>query len=104
MRRIADQHLDHLRAHGYAVVPGFLTPRQVAAARRNVLRYYPSPRALAAAPKRYVALAEQAEELKPEFPFEGDALNGMTVHPGLLDLTERLLGTRDVLLSRSAVW
>src|SRR5881398_2727483 len=102
--RIGQDSIDHLLRHGYAVVPDFLTPDELAAARRNMLRYFPAPEELAATPERYASILEDPEHLQVEFPFAGDALNDIATHPELIALVERLLGTREVLLSQSAVW
>jgi ectoine hydroxylase-related dioxygenase (phytanoyl-CoA dioxygenase family) len=102
--RITQAHADQLRRRNYAIVPGFLTPDELAAARQNFLRYAPTAEELAATPERYSALLEDAENLQTEFPFAGDALNQITTHPEIIAFVERLLGTRDVLLSQSAIW
>src|SRR5437764_11378444 len=90
--------------HGYAAVPDFLTSDELAAARRNMLRYFPTPEELAATPERYTSILEDPEHVQIEFPFAGDALNDIATHPELIALVERLLGTREVLLSQSAIW
>src|SRR5437764_4801080 len=90
--------------HGYAAVPDFLTSDELAAARRNMLRYFPTPEELAATPERYTSILEDPEHVQIEFPFVGDALNDIATHPELIALVERLLGTREVLLSQSAIW
>jgi hypothetical protein len=102
--RIAEQHQAELLRRGYALVPGFLPPEELAAARANVLRYFPTPEELAATPERYGSIQEEPEHLQVEFPFAGDALNDAATHPELIAFVERLLGTRDVLLSQSAIW
>lgn len=102
--RISDTHLRHLRAHGYVVVPGFLTPEELAAARKNMLRYVPTPEELAATPERYPWVFEEADRLQTEFPFAGNALNHVATHPELIAFAERALGTAEVLLSQSAIW
>jgi len=38
------------------------------------------------------------------FPCEHDALNRITVHPKLINIVERLLGTSDIELSQSVAW
>src|SRR3954463_15239662 len=102
--RITAEHTQHLLRHGYAVFPDFLTPAEVDAARRNLLRYFPTAEELAATPERYASILEDPEHLQVEFPFAGDALNDIAPHPELIALVERLRGTREVLLSQSAVW
>lgn len=102
--RIDQQHLDHLAAHGYAVVPGVLSRREVKAGLAEVLRYFPTAGELTAAPQRYETLMEQSAYLQVEFPFIGDTLNHVATHPSLVDAARRLIGTDDVVLSQSAIW
>jgi hypothetical protein len=101
---ITDQHAQHLLRHGYAIVPDFLTGSALDAARANLLRYFPTAEELAATPERYGSIAEDPEHLQVEFPFAGDPLNDVSTHPELIAFVERLLGTRDVMLSQAAVW
>ena len=101
---LTDQHAEHLVQHGYVVVPNFLTGDELAAAKENLFRYYPSAEELSATPERYGAMLEDAENLQNEFPFAGDALNRVSTHPEIIRFVEKLLGTRDVLLSQAAIW
>jgi hypothetical protein len=101
---IPDDHAEQLQKHGYAIAPGFLTPGELAAARQNVLRYFPSAEEFSATPERYGSILEDPEHLQVEFPFAGDALNDISTHPELIRFVERVLGTREVMLSQSAIW
>ena len=102
--RITDSHLAHLRRHGYVLVPDFLTPQELNAARQNMLRYVPTPEELAATPERYPWVFEEPDSLQTEFPFAGMALNNVATHPELISFVERALETKEVLLSQSAIW
>jgi ectoine hydroxylase-related dioxygenase (phytanoyl-CoA dioxygenase family) len=102
--RISDATLAHLDRHGYAVVPDFLTPDELAAARSNVFQYFPPPRELWAAPQRYPHIFDDPEHLQIEFPFAGDALNNLATHPELISFVERAIGVREVLLTQAAIW
>jgi ectoine hydroxylase-related dioxygenase (phytanoyl-CoA dioxygenase family) len=109
--RITDKHTEHLLRHGYVIVPDFLTPAELSAARENMLQYYPSAEELSATPQRYGAIAEEGDALQTEFPFASggsasadDALNNISTHPEIISFVERLLGTSNVLLSQSAIW
>ncbi len=42
---ISDDVLDNLRTEGYAVVEGFLNPKELAAAREGLFLEYPTPEA-----------------------------------------------------------
>ena len=102
--RITDQSIQAYLRHGFVVVPGFLAGDELGAAREGMLRYFPSAEELAATPQRYGAVFEDPEHLQVEFPFAGDALNHNSTHPEIMSFVERLLGTRQVMLSQSAVW
>jgi hypothetical protein len=102
--RIAEAQLKHYLAHGYVIVPRFLTDEELAGARENLFRYYPTAEELSATPERYGGLMEEAESLQNEFPFGGEALNDVSTHPELIGFVERALGTRDVMLSQAAIW
>jgi ectoine hydroxylase-related dioxygenase (phytanoyl-CoA dioxygenase family) len=102
--QLGKQQIEELRRCGYSIVPHFLIPAELAAARANVHRYFPSAEELAATPQRYSGILEEAEFQQIEFPFAGDALNNMATHPRLISFVEMLLGDREVLLSQSAIW
>ena len=102
--RISDQLLEQYRKHGYVIVPGFLSGGELAAARENFLQYFPTAEELAATPQRYGAIYDDPEHLQVEFPFSGDALNDISTHPELSEFVERILGTREILLSQAAIW
>ena len=101
---IADEYLQHLDTHGYALVPGFLSADELLAARRNVFQYFPPPEELWATPKRYDFIFDDPEHLQIEFPFSGNALNSLATHPDLIDVVEWALGDKDVLLTQAAIW
>jgi ectoine hydroxylase-related dioxygenase (phytanoyl-CoA dioxygenase family) len=102
--RITEKQQEHLLRHGYVIVPGFLSANELEAARKGMLQYFPSAEELRDRPQRYGAIVEEPEHLQIEFPFANDALNDISTHPDFVGFVERLLGTRDVLLSQAAVW
>lgn len=101
---IADEHLTHLDTHGYAVVPEFLSPAELAAARTSFASYFPSPQELWATPKRYDFIFDDPEHLQVEFPFVTPKLNELATHPDLIEFVERSIGVPDVLLTQAAIW
>src|SRR4029453_13994383 len=102
--RVTEKQVEHYVRHGYAIVPAFLPSDEVAAARQNLLQYFPTAEELVATPQRYGSILEDPEHLQIEFPFAGDALNDVSTHPEIVSFVERLLGTRDVMLSQAAIW
>ena len=104
MARITQQHLDDLIKHGYVLVPDFLSREEVDAARSDLWRYFPTPDELVRTPHRYGFVLEDPEHLQIEFPFDADTINYNSTHPEIIDFVERLLETRQILLSQSAIW
>lgn len=101
MAAITAEHIDHWRQHGYVIVENLLSAEELAAARANIGKYLPSWEEYRRAPHRYRALLGSDGWPKAEFPFVDDALNHVTLHPELLHLAERLLGTDDIALSHA---
>ena len=102
--RITEKYQEHLLRHGFVIVPNFLTPEELALARAGMLKYFPSAEELNQTPQKFGQILEDPEHLQIEFPFVDDAINDITTHPELIAFVERLLGTREVLLSQSAIW
>ncbi len=101
---VTAKHLNQLRDQGFTLVPGFLTPAELKAAQKAVAGYFPSPEELALQPLRYRALAENPDFQQIEFPYVDHTLNHIALHPRILDVVARLLGTEEVMLSRSSLW
>ncbi|MHB8718751.1 MAG: phytanoyl-CoA dioxygenase family protein [Candidatus Dormibacteria bacterium] len=94
--RITGEHLELLRANGYAIVDGFLTPDELAAGRENLLLIYPSLEDFEADATRSASLPTL-----PQLPFPGTALNDMSVHPELISYVSRMLESDDIVLTQS---
>jgi hypothetical protein len=101
---LADKDLEHLLKHGYVLLPGFLSAKEVVAARADLLHYFPTFAELSATPQRYGWIFDDPENLQIEFPFATDRLNYNSTHPRIISLVEQLLGTSEILLSQSAIW
>src|SRR5206468_2198021 len=97
--RITDQHLAHWRRHGYVVVPNLLSEAELAAIQANVRRYFPTDEEYRAAPERYPDVGGWRE-----LPFVGDALNDLATHPELVSFGERVIGTKEILLTQAILW
>lgn len=102
--RISEIHQEQLLRYGYVIVPGFLSLAELAKAQAGMLKYFPTADEFAHAPQRYGSIHEDPEHLQIEFPFVDDALNDIATHPELIGFVERLLGTKAVMLSQSAIW
>ena len=97
--RVTDEHLAHWRRHGYVVVPNFLTEAELVAIQANVRRYFPTDEEYRTAPERYPDVGGWRE-----LPFIGDALNDLATHPELASFAERVIGTREILLTQAILW
>jgi len=98
------QQIEHLLTHGYVLIPGFLKPAELRAARAGMSRYFPSALELAKTPHRYGWVFDDPENLQIEFPYADDTLNNITTHPRILSLARKLIGVDDILLSQAAIW
>jgi len=96
--------ISQLLDHGFVLLPRFLRPTDVKAARKAVANYFPSPEELALKPLRYRALTESPDFQQIEFPYVDHTLNHIALHPRILDFVAAALGTDDIILSRSALW
>ena len=102
--RFTEKQIDTYLRHGFVVIPNFLRGDELERACQGMLAYLPTAEELAATPQRYGFIHDDPEHLQVEFPFADDALNDVSTHPRLIAFVERVLGTRDVLLSQAAVW
>jgi hypothetical protein len=65
--------------------------------------YVPTAAEVAADRDRYGAVVDDPFHIH-EFPFRGDALNRITVHPALVAFAEQAIGTTELALHQSLVW
>lgn len=108
MAQVQQSDLDHWHEHGYVLVERFLNPDEIETARRNLHQYLPDWDEYDARRPLYAALGSHAASgamgwVRHEFPYTGDALNRIAVHPFLVEFAERLLGQRDIALSHGAI-
>ena len=102
--RVPDNHIEELRTRGFTVVEGFLGADELAAAREALWRLYPQPEAYHADPSAHPQFAESQFAGLRLFPYAEPALNRLAVHPDLVDLAERFLGTHDLDLYKIELW
>ena len=106
MRRIGEKHIEHYREHGYALVEGFLTQAELAAAREELRTILPG----------WVEFCDDPGVGKPEdwqrsggpgnvfghrFPFPGTQLNAVTLHPDLLAFAQLMAGGSELFCEQS---
>jgi ectoine hydroxylase-related dioxygenase (phytanoyl-CoA dioxygenase family) len=108
VREIAQSDIDHWRQHGYVIIEEFMMPDEVAGARENLARYLPSwgeymTRAPMFSDLHGTSARSTQGWVRYEFPYVGDALNKVAVHPFLVAFAERLVGHDNIALSHGAV-
>ena len=106
MRRITPNHVEHYHEHGYAVVKGFLTARELADVRGELRHILPG----------WVEFCDDPGQPKPpdwdrsggpgnvfghRFPFPGTALNAITQHPELIEFARRAAGGSELFCEQS---
>ena len=106
MERITEEHAEHYREHGYAIVPNFLTEEEVAGALGEWQQLLPG----------WVEYCRDPSQPKPEhgrdgrrpmnvlayrFPFPGTHLNAITHHPDLIELAARMAGGSEMFCEQS---
>jgi Phytanoyl-CoA dioxygenase (PhyH) len=102
--RVAESALDELRDNGFALVEGFLSDEELAAAREALWLHYPRPEEYFADPGLYPQLAKDQFAGVLEFPYKSWDLNRLAFHPDLVDAVERYLGTRELHLYKVELW
>ncbi|MGH9090616.1 MAG: phytanoyl-CoA dioxygenase family protein [Acidimicrobiales bacterium] len=79
--------------HGWCVIEGVLSPDELAGARRALGHLFPAAAEMdAAGDDERTARWRDWDATWPELPFRSRTLNGIALHPSLLDLAEALVG------------
>jgi hypothetical protein len=102
--RVPDAALDELRRNGFVLVPGFLAPDELDAARNALWLHYPKPDDYFAAPDTYARYAADQFAGVEDFPYRSWNLNRLAFHPDLVDAAERYLGTTELHLYKIELW
>jgi hypothetical protein len=104
--RVPDATLDELRTRGFSLLPGFLAPGELAAAQEALWRHFPRPDDYFAQPEAAAHRALAGDQFAGvlEFPYRSWDLNGLAVHPDLVDMAERYLETPDLHLYKVELW
>ncbi len=102
--RVPDAAIDQLRERGFVLVPGFLAAGELAAARAALWKHFPPPEQYFADTEAYAQYGESQFAGVEDFPYRSWDLNRLAVHPALVDLAERFLGTRELHLYKVELW
>ena len=108
MKEIDQADIDHWHQHGYVIIERFLSAAEIAAARENLYRYLPAWEEYATRGPAFADLHGTSHRGAPgwvryEFPYVGQALNKVALHPFLVAFAERLVGHDRIALSHGAI-
>ncbi len=102
--RVPDSCLADLRERGFLIFEGFLRADELAAAQEGLWLHYPRPEEYFADPGPYTWLATSQWAGLIRLPWRSWELNRLALHPDLLDLAERFLGSADLRLYDAELW
>ena len=108
MREIDQSDIDHWHRHGYVLIEEFLAPEELKAALENLYQYLPSWQEYSERAPLFRNMQGSSGLSAPgwvryEFPYVGDALNQVALHPFLVGFVERLVGHTNLLMSHGAI-
>jgi len=102
--RVPDAVLDEVRERGFALVEGFLSAAELQTAQEALWLHFPRPDDYFADPDAYGRYRASQFAGIDEFPYRSWDLNRLAVHPDLVDLAERYLGTTELHLYKVELW
>jgi hypothetical protein len=102
--RVPDAVLDEVRERGFALVEGFLGPAELLAAQQALWLHFPRPEEYFADPDQHARYGASQFAGVEEFPYRSWDLNRLAVHPDLVDMAERYLGTTELHLYKVELW
>jgi ectoine hydroxylase-related dioxygenase (phytanoyl-CoA dioxygenase family) len=108
LRSIDQADVDHWHKHGYVIIEEFLRPDELKAAQQNLYQYLPSWHEYKERAPLFRNMQGGSSLSAPgwvryEFPYIGDALNRVALHPFLVGFVERLVGHHNLLASHGAI-
>lgn len=101
---IGDEVLDRVRTEGFAVVEGFLSAEELAAARAGLFAEFPTHDQYFAEPERHAHVVAHHFAGLRVGPFASWDLTRIALHPDLVDAAERFCGTTDLDLYKIELW
>ena len=106
MQRITENHAEHYREHGYAIVEEFLAPDELAGALSELQQVLPGwveycRDPSLSKPEHWQQRGRPMNMLAYRFPFPGSYLNAITLHPDLIGLATRMAGGSDMVCEQS---
>lgn len=102
--RVSDATLAEVRERGYSLVEGFLGPDELAAAQDALALHFPRPQDYFVDPGGFAHYGTSQFAGVEEFPYRSWDLNGLAVHPDLVDAAERYLQTTELHLYKVELW
>jgi hypothetical protein len=101
---VPDAVLDEVRSRGFALLEGFLDAGELQEAQDALWLHFPRPEDYFAGPADHARYRAGQFAGVEEFPYRSWDLNRLAVHPDLVDLAERFLGTEELHLYKIELW
>jgi hypothetical protein len=102
--RVPESTLDEVRGRGFSLVEGFLSSSELAAAQEALWLHFPRPDDYFADQEGFSRFGASQFAGVEEFPYRSWDLNGLSVHPDLVDMAERFLQTTELHLYKVELW
>ncbi|HUC06017.1 MAG TPA: phytanoyl-CoA dioxygenase family protein [Acidimicrobiales bacterium] len=102
--RVSDATLAEVRERGFALMEGFLGHAELQSAREALWLHFPRPDDYFADTDAFAGYAASQFAGVEEFPYRSWDLNGLAVHPDLVDAAERYLQTTELHLYKVELW
>lgn len=102
--RVPDATLAEVRERGFSLFEGFLGEEELRAAQEALWLHFPRPEEYFGDPAAHAHLAGSQFAGVEEFPYRSWDLNGLAVHPDLVDAAERYLETPELHLYKVELW
>ena len=101
---ISEEQIQHYRDHGFVILENFLSPEELAGARKEVEEFIPGWLDYAAnpfgpKPSKWDEAARSRRNVR--FPFKGSQLNAITLHPELRRFASLMAGGGDIFCEQS---
>jgi ectoine hydroxylase-related dioxygenase (phytanoyl-CoA dioxygenase family) len=108
MRAVSEADIEHWRRHGYVIIERFLSDVELKAVHADLQKYMPTSEEYTSRQPLFADLRGGSLRSAPgwvryEFPYVGDALNQVAVHPFLVAFVEALVGHEHIALSHGAI-
>ena len=102
--KVSDAHIQQLKDIGYVVIENFIEPELVSRAQEAMWELCPRPADYFANIDEHATLSTSQFAGLHRFPFPTWDLNRLVVNQNLIDVAEKICGTKDLELYQAEFW